>query len=155
MKYLITAMLAVLLPALTTAAATHGADASKTGTLTIRIEGLHGSAPVHFSLWNSASGFLHSKPLRSAKKAVSDGRAVWTIENVKYGDYAVTAWQDTNGDGKLEANNFGAPTEPVGFSNHAHGHFGPPTYQDAKITVGKPATTAPISLACPMGCASR
>lgn len=155
MKHLMTVMLAVMLPVMASLAAAQAGDSSKTGTLIVKVEGLNGSSPVYFSLWNSASGFLHSRPLRSVKKTVSGGHVVWTVKNVPYGDYAVTAWQDTNDNGKLEANHFGAPTEPVGFSNDAHGHFGPPTYQDARIMLDKPSTTAVLTLACPMGCVSR
>ncbi|HET6726189.1 MAG TPA: DUF2141 domain-containing protein [Gammaproteobacteria bacterium] len=131
------------------------AEPAGTGTLKVEVTGLSSSQPVYFGLWNSESGFLSSKPLKGEKVSVNHGVAVWVIKDLPEGDYAVSAWQDTNGNGKLDANTFGAPTEPVGFSNHAHGHFGPPTYEDAKITLDKPGMTASLSLACPMGCASR
>jgi uncharacterized protein (DUF2141 family) len=44
---------------------------------------------------------------------------------------AVAAYQDINGDGKLNQNRFGVPTEPYGFSGGARRRRGPPSFDDA------------------------
>lgn len=49
------------------------------------------------------------------------------------GDYAVRVMQDSNGNGTLDANLVGMPTEPWGFSNDARGSFGPPGWSDARF----------------------
>ncbi|HET6631285.1 MAG TPA: hypothetical protein VFG73_01075 [Rhodanobacteraceae bacterium] len=44
--------------------------------------------------------------------------------------------------------------EPSGASNDARGHYGPPSYKDASITLDKPTMRISFTLGCPMGCAS-
>jgi uncharacterized protein (DUF2141 family) len=144
-------MVAVLCAALVSSA-TAVAGNSQTGTLRVEVEGLTSSRPVYFGLWNSKSGFLSSKPLKGAKKKVTHGKAVWVIKNLPYGTYALSGYQDLNGNEKLDSNTFGAPVEPVGVSNNAKGHFGPPAYKDAKINLEKPRMRVKFKLYCPMGC---
>jgi uncharacterized protein (DUF2141 family) len=51
------------------------------------------------------------------------------------GQYAATAFQDANDNGKLDFNSNGVPTEPTGFSNDARGIAGPPTFKQAAFTL--------------------
>ena len=60
-----------------------------------------------------------------------------TFENVAPGTYAVKIFQDVDGDGKMGTNALGIPNEPFGFSNNAMGNFGPPSFKQAAIEVGK------------------
>ena len=52
------------------------------------------------------------------------------------GDYAVAAFHDANGDGELNTNILGAPTEGYGFSNGARGFMGPPSFEAAAVSIG-------------------
>jgi uncharacterized protein (DUF2141 family) len=56
------------------------------------------------------------------------------IENVKPGEYAISLYQDENGNNKLDMGAFG-PTEKYAFSNNAKGTMGPPKFEDCKFTV--------------------
>lgn len=47
---------------------------------------------------------------------------------------AIVAYQDLNGNGKLDKGPFG-PKEPVGFSQNPSHRFGPPSYKDAKVEI--------------------
>ena len=58
-----------------------------------------------------------------------------TFDGLKPGTYAVRAFHDVNGDGVLNTNPFGMPTEPYAFSNNAHGSMGPAAWGDAMFTV--------------------
>jgi len=62
------------------------------------------------------------------------------------GDYAVAAYHDKNGNGELDTNMIGIPKEDYGFSNDARGRMGPPSFDDAKVTVQQPAQTIQINL---------
>lgn len=146
-------LMIALLAALTTCAAAQAADGAHTGTLRVEIGGLNSSQPVYFGLWNSEKGFLGSKPFKGEKQPAVDGKASWTVRNLRYGTYAVSAWQDLNGNGKLDANEWGAPVEPTGVSNNAQGHFGPPAYKDAAFKFAQPKLRIRFRLTCPMGCA--
>ena len=52
------------------------------------------------------------------------------------GRYAAIAFHDENGNGKLDKNFLGVPTEPYGFSNDAQGFLGPPTFDAAAVALG-------------------
>ena len=62
------------------------------------------------------------------------------------GRYAVKAFHDVNGDGKMAANPFGVPTEPYAFSNNAKGMMGPPKWTDAAFEVTAGQNTHVITL---------
>ena len=51
------------------------------------------------------------------------------------GRYAVRAFADENGNGKLDTNLLGMPTERYGFSNDAKGNRGAPDFEAAAIGV--------------------
>jgi len=53
-----------------------------------------------------------------------------TVTNLPYGKYAVSIFQDMNGNGKLDKGLFGIPTEPFAFSNNYHPTFRAPTWDD-------------------------
>lgn len=55
--------------------------------------------------------------------------------HVPTGKYAVIAFQDTDKNKQLKTNFIGYPKEPIGFSRDARIKFGPPDFEDAKITV--------------------
>jgi uncharacterized protein (DUF2141 family) len=66
-----------------------------------------------------------------------DGRTCeWQLDGLPPGDYAIKAYLDSNGNGRLDRGALGAPTEPYGFSNDARGRLGPPSWEKARFTVG-------------------
>ena len=54
--------------------------------------------------------------------------------------------KDLNGDGEMNTNPFGIPTEPYAFSNNARGQFGPASWADAVFTVGAGETAQQINV---------
>lgn len=58
------------------------------------------------------------------------------ILDVPPGVYAAEAFHDENGDRKVNRDFFGRPTEGIGFSNDAKMTFGPPSFADARFTLG-------------------
>lgn len=55
------------------------------------------------------------------------------------GEYGMRVMQDLDGDGAMDTNFVGMPTEPWAFSNNAVGQFGPPGWADVRFET----TTAP------------
>lgn len=45
------------------------------------------------------------------------------------GEYALRLFHDENGNGKLDTNMLGIPTEGYAFSNNVYGSFGPPAFE--------------------------
>ena len=64
------------------------------------------------------------------------GKIRFVFAGLPPGDYAVAAFHDADGDGKLAQNIVGMPTEGFGFSNGATGFMGPPGFDKAAVTVG-------------------
>ena len=62
------------------------------------------------------------------------------------GRYAVSVMHDENGDGELDTNLLGVPTEGYGFSNDATGIMGPPGFSDALVVIGDEPVHAVITL---------
>jgi uncharacterized protein (DUF2141 family) len=62
------------------------------------------------------------------------------------GRYGLKLYQDVNGNGELDSNVVGIPTEPFGFSNDAPVRFGPPAFADAAFEVASSGATQTITL---------
>lgn len=78
--------------------------------------------------------------------AIVDHSLVYSFKGLKKGIYAVSIFQDENENGKLDANFFGIPSEPYGFSNNAKGMFGPPSFKDCQFEIIESIQEITISL---------
>jgi uncharacterized protein (DUF2141 family) len=97
------------------------------------ITGIKGELFV--ALHNSGDTYLSkkSKPFRSATvKVKQQGSQQVSLCDVKEGQYAVSIFQDENGNGKLDSNFIGIPKEPYGFSNNLRKML-PPSFEEASF----------------------
>ena len=62
------------------------------------------------------------------------------------GRYGIAAIHDINGNGKLDSNLLGVPTEPFGFGNDAKVNFAPPDFADMAVTVGAGTVETSVTL---------
>ena len=74
-------------------------------------------------------------PVRVARLEVSGGTVEAVFEGLPAGDYAMKAFHDVDGDGEMDTNPFGMPTEPFAFSNNAVGNMGPAGWDRAHFVV--------------------
>jgi uncharacterized protein (DUF2141 family) len=122
------------------AASSFGAWAQDVGapnSIKVVVTGLHSNdGEVYCSLFSSADGFPgdSAKAAKTTKSKIGNGNAACTFPGVAPGDYAVSVFQDENGNGKLDRNFIGMPKEGVGASNDAAGKFGPPKFDDARFS---------------------
>ena len=120
------------------------------GNLTIRVNGLlndHGK--VIANLFREGDEVMKiEKAYLHAQGTISDKQAVLVFQNLKYGKYAVSVFQDENDNGKLDHNMFRIPAEPLGFSNgFTLGLFsGLPSFEKLKFTFGSDADTIDITI---------
>jgi uncharacterized protein (DUF2141 family) len=70
---------------------------------------------------------------------------VGVFRDVPEGTYAVVAFQDENGNGKVDRNFLGIPTEKIGFSNNPS-LWGAPRFSDSKFVLGGTAQRFAITL---------
>jgi uncharacterized protein (DUF2141 family) len=98
-------------------------------------------ATMNCALFSTPQGFPEPRTsIAKVTAAVSEGRAVCRFSGVRPGSYAVAAFEDRNGNGALDTNLFGMPTEGVAFSRDARGRLGPPNFEDASFVHGPEAT---------------
>jgi uncharacterized protein (DUF2141 family) len=71
----------------------------------------------------------------AARVDVAAGERAAVFENLPAGAYGMKAFHDVNGNGKMDVNPFGMPTEPFAFSNNAVGNMGPARWDRARFDV--------------------
>lgn len=92
---------------------------------------------VYVALFRAADGFPgeRGKALAGQETRISPRkkRARVVFSALPPGTYAVAVLHDEDGDGALDTNVLGIPTEGVGASNNAR-NLGPPSFEDAAFT---------------------
>ena len=127
------------------------AQENKSGTIKVKVEGVQsGQGQVRIALEKNAKDFDSGsfdtpKYLSRVEEAKGDAVSV-TFPAVPYGTYAIKAFQDLDGDGKLKTGFMGSPEEPWGFSNDATGFMGPADFSDAKFDLNAPELELTIHL---------
>ena len=87
--------------------------------LTVRIENADvGKGHLMIAVFNSEDNFPN-KSFSEQRIAVTDRTMVITFPGLPAGKYAVSVYQDSNNNGKLDTMIFGIPKEKYGFSNDA------------------------------------
>lgn len=129
---------ALLVPAMV--APVHAGSAVQAGALRVEIGNVRtAKGRVHIDVCTQAQ-FLKDCPL-SAEMPAHAGTTVVTLTGLPPGRYAVQAFLDENGNGKVDQALFGIPKEGVGFSNDARIRLGPPKWTDAMFdTTGRDQT---------------
>jgi uncharacterized protein (DUF2141 family) len=88
--------------------------------LSITIEGIEKQeGTIYISLHKSENTFPdnNDKSVTNQSSSTFNSQATFNFEGLKEGDYAVSFFQDLNGNKELDTNIFGFPQEPVGASN--------------------------------------
>ena len=132
---------AAVLTALVVTTAPASASAADTGSIQLEMKVQTKKGPVYCALFDNADGFPMKVEKAKAKvrAKVKGTSAVCRFKSLKTGTYAVMAFHDHNGNGKLDTNWLGMPREGVVSSNNAKGNMGPPSFKDASVTVSKDA----------------
>jgi uncharacterized protein (DUF2141 family) len=122
------------------------AASARAAELTIEVQGIEkAEGQVLVALYDDEAQFL-KKPFKRLRLAAAAGGAKGTFGDVPAGKYAATAFLDENGNGKLDMNMIGIPSERLGFSNDAAGLMGPPEFSAARFDVDGAAKSIVIRL---------
>ncbi|HEV7229603.1 DUF2141 domain-containing protein [Brevundimonas sp.] len=119
------------------------AQAQDPGKITFEFQTAQTRGTVMVALFDGPDAYAgRGAPVATqAVPVVGDTTAV-VFENLPVGDYAMKAMQDLDGDGEMDANPFGMPTEPYAFSNNAVGNMGPAGWDRAHFRVEGAVTQA-------------
>ncbi len=126
-----TALIAAALLAATTPALAQEAGADISFTFEVD----QPSGVVMMALFDSEAAYDGSGgPVRVQRAEVSGGAVIVQFHGLPAGDYALKAFHDLDGDGEMDTNPFGLPTEPYVFSNNAVGNMGPASWERARFS---------------------
>lgn len=120
--------------------------AASAADLTVTLSNVGASGNVRVALYNKAENFPGGERFQGREVAPAAGSVQVVFKDVPPGDYAVSAFQDLNGNQKLDTNSVGLPIEPVGFSSGARVINGPPAFADARFHMGAAARTESVIL---------
>lgn len=101
------------------------------GDMTVKVVNIYPvQGEIYIALYSDKSSYLNADSAysRSVRNIDAD-TVVFTFSDVPAGTFAIAIFQDLNGNGIFDTNEFGIPTEPFGFSNDPKGIFGPPDFQ--------------------------
>ncbi|MBO0932880.1 DUF2141 domain-containing protein [Fibrella aquatilis] len=110
---------------------------AQTGTVVVIIEGVQPTkgGELTVGIFRKDNFPKVGKQFVGTEKPATTARIQVLFADVPVGDYGVVAFQDIDKNKLLKSNFLGFPTEPIGFSRGAKIKFGPPAFEDAKVTV--------------------
>lgn len=118
------------------------------GSLTVAFAGVTmRDGMVLLALFDGKAAYdANAGPVRTLNLPAAEGNFSVTLAGLPPGPYAVKAFHDRDGDGKMKFNPLGMPLEPYGFSNNARAPFGPPSWKRAAFTVAPGPNSQSIRL---------
>ena len=117
-----------------------------TGTLIVEVQDLEfNEGKVRFALFDSDENFF-KEAVAYGDIDVADNSAMWIVNNLPFGTYAVTVHHDVNDNGEMERRWFGKPKEPTGASTNPSLRFGPPTFENSRFEFATTEMTLEIDV---------
>ena len=127
-------------------AATAGSAPENDASLTVTVDGLAPQGAVMMALFADEPNWNGGDAVEGRRVAVEGSTVTVEFAALPAGDYAIRFYHDVDGDGELDTNLMGIPSEPFGFSNNARGNFGPASWADSVFTVTPGGNTHALQL---------
>ena len=131
-----TSLIVAGLFALTSPAIAQGAD---DGSVSLTFDTAARTGSVMVALYDSEAAYGAGRAVAQMRLDASVEAPTAVFSDLPPGDYAAKAFHDVDGDGEMDLNPFGIPTEPYAFSNNAVGNMGPASWERARFAVSGPA----------------
>jgi uncharacterized protein (DUF2141 family) len=134
-------------PALVFTAATLFAGTASAADLTVELHGIRAqTGTIRLAVVDGQAGWDGKARPVAGNEVAPDGNSVAaTFKGLAPGNYAVLVTHDENGNGKLDTNLIGMPTEGYGFSNNPR-VMRKPTWDEARFELGEADATVRIEL---------
>lgn len=101
---------------------------------------------LYLAVYDCAEGFVSRKELVGIVRSTTGQPVSLEVQLPTSGNYVLAAFHDLNGNGKLDTNLFGAPTEPYGFSKEAPSKWREPSFDEIATTVAPDSGQLEIKL---------
>ena len=108
----------------------------KNGELSVDIEGFRSDeGKAIISLYAAGGGFPDGieRAWQTQSVIIESGHVHVLFTGVPYGEYALSALHDEDGDGQMKKSWLGQPLEGFGFSGRPEYNFGPPAFADTSF----------------------
>lgn len=129
-------------------APTATAPAAASLDVTVDFSGIEtATGAIAVAVFDSETAFDRGgMPVRQMMVPVTGATAQTVLSGLPVGRYAIKAFHDIDGDGRMATNPFGMPTEPYAFSNNAVGNMAPARWAQASFEVTAAASTVAITI---------
>lgn len=124
--------------------------APRNTSLRVKVENITAAkGRIHIGIYKDAATFPKKKLAFGGKEVPVTATGPMEIEltGLAPGRYAIAVFHDLNGNGKLDANVFGVPTEPYAFSNGAVAKWSSPGFEEAAFDLAEGGKTISVALA--------
>lgn len=122
---------------------------SAQSTLTVEITNIkHKDKELRIAICQRANFLQDTPPFKFVLANPQNDRVLETFALPK-GAFAVSVFQDLNGNGRLDKNIFGAPKEPFGFSQNYKPFMRAPRFDEVKVDISEKDKKISIELIHP------
>lgn len=120
---------------------------SPSSTLTLNVSGFEAEqGQIMAALFDTEEAYESETPLKGEIVDVNGDTVKIQFNKLRLGDYAFKLFHDANGNGELDTDAFGIPSEDYYFSNDASDPFSAPEWDEAKFRIPHGRVTKTISL---------
>ena len=110
--------------------------AGRAGDLVVEVQDVRGNGAIYIALYASAAEWPDDdKAFRQAKGPAQKGTVRVVMPEIPPGRYAIGLFHDENGNGELDKNFLGIPTEGYGLSNNVRPRFATPSFDEVAFEV--------------------
>ena len=105
-----------------------GAAAAQTLTITVSLPGNQSEGTLMLGVFDSQESFDQGEIVMGLSQIAQVGLNQIAVPNLPNGTFGISVFLDINGDGELNRNLLGAPTEPFGFTRNPRIRFSAPGF---------------------------
>lgn len=122
-------------------------EANRRAKLTVKVTNIQTSGKtLYLGLYRATDQFPEFSKFWKNAKVTTDGTEKVFELDVPYGEYAIAVIHDLNGNGKLDTNFFGYPSEPFAFSRGFKPVLSGPDFADCKFNYSSTSSSITITL---------
>jgi uncharacterized protein (DUF2141 family) len=105
---------------------------------------------IYVAVYDRQEAFLSNEPAKMRAQKIAPvtqtGSLQLSLGALPAGQYALSCFHDVNGNGKLDTDWVGIPTEPYGFSNNARPKFRAPRWSESVFSLSDAGASLAIRL---------